>query len=430
MGLFLGLDLGTSGIRTSVINSNGKLISSAQISINEPIKIGSRKTQNPYDWWSLVKELIKLQNEKLESINNNPRDILAISIDGTSGTILLVDSNLSPITHGEMYSSTGFDKQAKLIKKYCPLDHITSNDNSSLAKLLFLKEVNKSSDFMVLHQADWIASKFRAGGFYSDDNNSLKLGFDLSTNSWPNWITNSLVDRVNLPEVFRPGEKTGNLNSEIAKELNLSDKCSIISGTTDSIASFLAHEVNKEGEAVTSLGSTLAIKLLSKKPINSSKYGIYSHRILDKWLVGGASNTGGQVLKIFFSDSELKILEKKIDTSIRPELSYYPLIDAGERFPIYDPNLEPKLSPRPEDNVKFLYEILSGISIIEKKCFSLLENLGSSKLKKVFTSGGGAESDVWRLIREKNLCVSVTNNPNKSASMGSAKLALIGYNIN
>ena len=430
MGLFLGLDLGTSGIRTSVINENGKLISGAQILINEPIKKGLRKTQDPLTWWSLVKDLIKLQSEKLESINNNPKDILSISIDGTSGTILLVDKNLTPMTDAEMYSSSGFNKQSKLIKKYCPINHITSNNSSSLAKLLFLKEDNQNNDFQVLHQADWIASKLRAGGFYSDDNNSLKLGFDLSTNSWPSWITDSLVDKATLPEVFRPGEITGNLNSEIAKELNLSDKCLIISGTTDSIASFLAHEVKEEGEAVTSLGSTLAIKLFSKKPIYNSKYGIYSHRILDKWLVGGASNTGGQVLRKFFTDSQLKDLEKEIDLSTKSELSYYPLIEPGERFPIYDPELKPNLSPRPKDNAKFLYGILEGISVIEKRCFSLLESLGSSKLNKVYTSGGGAESEVWRFIREQNLCVPVTNSPNKSASIGSANLALIGYNSN
>ena len=50
-------------------------------------------------------------------------------------------------------------------------------------------------------------------------------------------------------------------------------------GTTDSIAAFLASGAAGVGEAVTSLGSTLAIKLLSAQPVDDSRYGVYSHRL-------------------------------------------------------------------------------------------------------------------------------------------------------
>lgn len=63
-------------------------------------------------------------------------------------------------------------------------------------------------------------------------------------------------------------------------------------GTTDSIAAFLAAGVDAPGQAVTSLGSTLAIKLLSETRVDDARYGVYSHRLGDSWLVGGASNTG------------------------------------------------------------------------------------------------------------------------------------------
>jgi sugar (pentulose or hexulose) kinase len=76
--------------------------------------------------------------------------------------------------------------------------------------------------------------------------------------------------------------------------------CVIYTGTTDSIAAFLASGANSLGEAVTSLGSTLVLKLLSSQKVDDSNYGIYSHRLGNLWLTGGASNTGGAVLKSFF----------------------------------------------------------------------------------------------------------------------------------
>lgn len=93
---------------------------------------------------------------------------------------------------------------------------------------------------------------------------------------------------------------------------------------------------------MTSLGSTLAIKLLSSVRVDNAKYGIYSHRLGDSWLVGGASNTGGAVLKKIFSDSELRKLSEKINPQVQSPLDYYPLNSLGERFPRADPLLQPK----------------------------------------------------------------------------------------
>ncbi|MCI10675.1 xylulose kinase-like [Trifolium medium] len=93
---------------------------------------------------------------------------------------------------------------------------------------------------------------------------------------------------------------------------------------------------------VTSLGSTLAIKLLSNTRIEDSRFGVYSHRLDDKWLVGGASNTGGVVLRQLFTDDQLEKLSEQINPSQISLLDYYPLPKAGERFPIADPELAPR----------------------------------------------------------------------------------------
>lgn len=93
---------------------------------------------------------------------------------------------------------------------------------------------------------------------------------------------------------------------------------------------------------VTSLGSTLAVKLLSTSRVDDSRYGIYSHRLGDKWLVGGASNTGGAVLRQLFSNEQLQELSAQIDPSKPSPLDYYPLPKVGERFPEADPNKEPR----------------------------------------------------------------------------------------
>jgi len=116
---------------------------------------------------------------------------------------------------------------------------------------------------------------------------------------------------------------------------------------------------------VTSLGSTLAIKLVSEVRVDDARFGVYSHRLGDTWLVGGASNTGGAVLRQLFTDDQLAALSERIDPAVPSPLDYYPLPKKGERFPVSDPNMTPRLQPRPASDTEYLHGILESIVRIE-----------------------------------------------------------------
>lgn len=64
---------------------------------------------------------------------------------------------------------------------------------------------------------------------------------------------------------------------------------------------------------------------------------LYSQKFVEPWLDGGASNTGGRVLIHFFTIAKIKHLSLEIDPTKLSDLDYYPLVKAGERFPINDP---------------------------------------------------------------------------------------------
>lgn len=66
-----------------------------------------------------------------------------------------------------------------------------------------------------------------------------------------------------------------------------------------------------------------------------------------------------------------------------PQLGYYPLTKAGERFPVADPTLQPALEPRPSDDALFLHGLLEGVTAVEARAYSLLAELGASPLTEV-----------------------------------------------
>ena len=104
-------------------------------------------------------------------------------------------------------------------------------------------------------------------------------------------------------------------------------------------------------------------------------------------------------------------------------LDYYPLPDIGERFPVNNPEMVPRLEPLPGDSVTFFQGMLEGIARIEAQGYQLLEKLGAPALTTVFTTGGGAKNPAWERLRERILEVKLEKPRSEHAAYGSALLA-------
>jgi len=228
--------------------------------------------------------------------------------------------------------------------------------------------------------------------------------------------------------VHTPGTVLDPLRPKIASEFDLPETVQVLSGTTDGCAAFLATGASEAGDGVTSLGTTLVLKLLSDEPIFAPESGIYSHHFMGLWLAGGASNTGGGVLLDHFTADQIAALSAQINPEAPLNLGYYPLSGPGERFPVADPKLAPKLEPRPVEEAHFLQAMLEGIADIEAIGYRKLEELGGPKLRAVRSVGGGADNAVWTKIRAKALGVPTILPDNKDAAYGAAILARFGMN--
>uniref|UniRef100_A0A2P2K898 D-ribulose kinase n=1 Tax=Rhizophora mucronata TaxID=61149 RepID=A0A2P2K898_RHIMU len=314
-----------------------------------------------------------------------------------------------------------------IVKSIAPANHTVCSGSSTLCKVVSwwnTVDSNKESATL-LHQADWLLWLLHGKLGVSDYNNALKVGYDPEVESYPTWLLSQPYSQL-LPTVIAPGTSVGYLKEDIRKQFGFTEDCAVCAGTTDSIAAFLAARAMQPGKAVTSLGSTLAIKLLSTRRIEDARFGVYSHRLDDKWLVGGASNTGGAVLRQLFTDEQLEKLSELIVPTEPSPLDYYPLKAIGERFPVADPNLVPRLHPRPESDVEYLHGILESIARIEAKAYSLLKDLGATQVEEVFTAGGGAKNEKWTKIRERVLGLPVRRAMQTEAAYGAALLALKG----
>lgn len=405
--LFLGLDFGTSGARASLIDYAGL----------EHFQTGVSFTGNTWQEWKLaLRQLVAALPAEAR------QRIAAIAFCGTSATSLLCDRAGQPLLPAIPYNDHRAAAQVGLI----PAGSTAASATSSLAKLLwFFDQPEGAQAHYFMQQADWLAFQLHGEPGLSDYHNSLKLGYDVKALAYPEWMQQAGYAPL-LPRVLEPGAAIGRITRNASEYYGLPQDCLIRAGTTDSIAAFFASGASRPGEAVTSLGSTLVLKLLSATPVESPAHGIYSHRCGDRWLAGGASNCGGAVLEQIFGRERLHILSTQLDPDRPTGLDYYPLPAPGERFPCNDLALPPRLEPRPVDDADYLQGLLESLARIEAQGYRLLEHLGATPVTEVFTAGGGAGNAAWTRIRQRALGIPVLPAAHTEAAYGVARLALHG----
>ena len=412
--MHLGIDFGTSGARACVVNAEAVVVHSDRHAFPDA------GHQTPSDWREALLMLLRHIPRKIAG------QLHGIAVDATSATVLLCDIGLKPLTSALLYSDSRAGHEAGELSELAPPGHTVCSATSGLSKFLWLtRHTDTTAASYFMHQADWLAALLTGQGGYSDYHNALKTGYDVETLCWPDWVM-QLPHAHLLPQVLAPGAVLAQVHPEIAQHFGIAPACTVHTGTTDSIAAFIAAGASQSGEAVTSLGSTLVLKLLSEHRVEAAQYGVYSHRYGDLWLAGGASNAGGAVLRHYFSNAQLAELSARIDPATDSPLDYYPLLKPGERFPVNDPELMPRLEPRPGNDAEFLHGLLQGLSRIEADGYARLAELGATPLRSVMTAGGGANNPVWRKMRERMLGVPVSPASQSEAAYGAALLAQRG----
>ena len=410
-GVAIGVDLGTSGVRAALVDTERELVAMAVV----PITAGDRRT--PERWWhALAGAMAELAGSA------DLGGVRAIAVDGTSGTVLPVDAAGTALAPASLYNDRAAPDDIAAIEAAAPVDSAARGSASPLARARAWRGLAGCAH--ILHEADWLAGRLCGRYGRSDWNNALKTGFDPRIPGWPGWIASAGLDPGPLPEVVAPGSPLGPIEPAVAHALGLPRETLVVAGTTDGCAAFLATGASNDGDGVTSLGTTLTIKLLSQHPVFAPEYGIYSHRIGALWLPGGASNTGGGALARHFDAARIAALSAQIDPERESPFDYYPLPAPGERFPIADPALAPRETPRPDDDAAFLQGLLEGIARIEALAYRRLAELDAPRLVRVFTVGGGARNAAWAVIRERVLGVELQAPRALEAAVGTAGLAL------
>ena len=415
--LALGLDLGSSGLRLALAGAGVDGAVQLLIEHSAPYP---RPFEDPQGWLEGLITLVARLDPQLR------QQVCAIAIAGTSGTLLRCHRD-GGLLQGE--AGLALPYQLSCPEQTDAARHLAGDPSSpaaspsgSLARALRLLAGPGAGngDLILRHQADWLMGWLLGDWRWGEEGNNLRLGWGLRQQRWAGTITQQPW-AAELPQIRPSGERLGPLASTAASTLGLPQQCVVVAGSTDANAAVLAADP-QPGDGITVLGTTLVLKQFVEKPIQAA--GVSCHRVAGRWLLGGASNAGAGILRRFFSDAQICELSRQIDPDRPTGLDLLPLPCRGERFPVDDPELEPRLEPRPVSDALYLQALLEGLTNLERQGWQRLRQLGAPPLRRVISLGGGARNPQWRALRQRALGVPVLQRPKRSAALGMALLAL------
>jgi sugar (pentulose or hexulose) kinase len=428
--VFLGIDVGTGGVRCALCTIDGQCTASARVAFDNAEVHGlgpGRHEQQPEAWWQALAKCIRSTTESVD-----PATIAALSVDSTSGTVLFLDGGGRPLRPAIMYNDARAGDQAATINE-AATDFISRHgfrfgSSFALAKVMWVAEKEPAifdGARTICHAADYLAGRIRGDYSFTDTSNALKMGCDLYDCSWPEFIRATLAIPVEkLPRPVAPGQLTGSVCRAAADALGLATRTKVVAGCTDGTAGFLASGASAAGDWSSTLGTTLVLRGISNQIIKDPAGRMYCHRHPDGfWLPGAACSVGGECLTAHFPAADLAELDLRAGRLGHTDLVCYPLARRGERFPFVNTDAEELLSRPPADDVELHLACLEGVAFVERWGMEVLAQLGADTSGAAYATGGGAKSDLWLRIRATVLDRTLAVPERTGSEFGAAALA-------
>lgn len=411
MVLFIGVDLGTQGVRTVATDEKGKIVANSNVQFDVNTINGGEQDVNVWRN-SIYKSLSTLS----DNLGRAKYDVLSISVTSTSGTILPVDRNLEPIYNAIMYHN---NVGAPYLEK---LENEKINKSFSQGKVLWFqseKSEHFKKTYKFIHANDYIILLLTGDKVISDYSSALKSGYDVLNNKWDDSSPSLQLSEL-FPEVLKTGTIVGNISRKMSDETGLPCNIKVVLGMTDGCTSLLSTGCSEEGDWCTTIGTTMVIKGLSENYIKDDVF--YSHKHPDGlWMPGGASNIGAKWISYYGFNNDIKHFNSYAEEKQTADQFHYPLIGTGERFPFQNKRIKgfDNTIGREESYLAGL----EGVAYIERMAYEKLEKEYEVNIKKIYSSGSAGHNEVWNRIRSNVLKKPLVPASNAGSAFGAAMIA-------
>jgi xylulokinase len=433
--MFIGIDLGTSAIKSILLGEDGRLIATAA----EPLQVSrpapGHSEQDPESWHqATIATLDGLARQA-------PREMAAVRGIGLSGQMhgaTLLDKAGAVLRPCILWNDVRAAQECRELERTLPeLSRITGNPampGFTAPKLMWVKKHEPdvfSRVAKVLLPKAYL--RYRLSGALFDDMSDAAgtLWLDVGQRAWSDAVLAATdLSRDHMPALVEGNAAAGTLHADLAKRWGMAKPPVIAGGAGDNAAGAVALGAIHPGDAFVSLGTSGVLWATTAGFAPNPKAAVHAfcHCVPETWHQMGVILSAAACLSWLsgvVGVAEPELLKELGDTLTRPSPVVFLPYLSGERTPHNDADIRGSFAGLAHDSSRGILtqSVMEGVAFAMRDCLEALRVAGTD-LDSIDAIGGGARSRLWLAIIANALDLPVNRlaDSEVSGAMGAALL--------
>ncbi|NLS11674.1 xylulokinase [Vibrio sp. SM6] len=435
--MYIGIDLGTSGVKSIVMSREGEIVAthSASITVSRPKPLWSE--QNPQDWWQATCDTINGLAQQVDL-----SQVKAIGLSGQMHGATLLNAKGDVLRPAILWNDGRCEAECRQLEAEVPNSRqITGNIMMAGFTAPKLKWVaNEEPEIFaqiakVLLPKDYL--RFKMTGDYASDmsDSAGTMWLNVASRDWDdNLLAATGLNRSHMPKLFEGSDVTGVLSPEVAREWGMA-QVPVVAGGGDNAAGAIGVGLTQPGQAMLSLGTSGVYFAVSDGFISNPDSALHSfcHALPNAWHTMSVTLSAASCLQWVanltgFDDVGDMLTEVENGADINSNVVFLPYL-SGERTPINDPNAKGVFYGLTHSTTKLelAQAVLEGVGFAFADGFDAL-HVTKMIPTEVSLIGGGARSGYWRqmLADIVGMPLEYRKGGDVGPALGAARLALLG----
>ncbi|ADE38508.1 xylulokinase [Candidatus Puniceispirillum marinum] len=436
--MFLGFDIGTSGVKALLLDLDGRIIASTSASLNVTRPHPGWSEQAPTDWWNAVNETaLKLARDHAKAM----ADVQAIGLSGQMHGMVALDKDDNVLRPAILWNDTRNAAEATELDEEFS-DYRLLGGNAVMPGFTAPKAL-----WMARHEPDLFTKittillpkdyvRFRMSGEKVSDmsDSAGTLWLDVAARAWsPALLSPCGLSIEQMPELAEGSAPAGQLRPDIAQKWGIKNTVTIAGGGGDNAAAACGLGVTNPGDAFLSLGTSGVVFSVTDSfaPAPANGAHAFCHALPDTWHQMGVILAATDCLNWLseISNTSVVTLMNSIENnSFSPSpMLFHPYL-SGERTPHNDALARGGFFgiSRTDDRTDMTRAVLEGVAFAMADTVNVLA-AADKRPSQLLATGGGAKSNYWlSLIAAVTDCdIIIPEDGDFGAALGAARLGLL-----
>ena len=433
--MYLGIDLGTSGVKVLLIDQSQSIVGSAAASISVSNPQHGWSEQDPAAWIAATQTAMA----ELSQLN----DLAAVKGIGLSGQMhgaTLLNAQHEVIRPCILWNDVRSHIEAEALNNNPLFEKVTGNvvfPGFTAPKVVWCAEHEKNNFDQiakVLLPKDYLRY-WLTGEFVSEMSDASGTGWlDVGARRWSTELLEATgLSIEHMPALVEGTAVSGEVRAELASEFGMNKGVVVAGGAGDNAASACGLGTVAPGSAFASLGTSgvLFVSNESFKPNAQSAVHAFCHALPDRWHQMGVILSATDSLNWFsrMVGEEPAVLTQSLGEELRnpSQVTFLPYL-SGERTPHNDAHIRGVFSGITTSTQRdhLTQAVLDGVSFAFRDNLDALAVAGT-QVERVTAVGGGSQSRYWlsSLATCLNRPVDILQDGEFGAAFGAARLGLI-----